>query len=341
MNMHLVPPAARLSSADAPEMSDPAESGDHRQLYQRSLALAKIGAWQCDLADNALTWTDGVYDLFELPRGAAIDRGWVVDFYHDECRDEMERLRAQAIACGGGFTMEARIRTVTGRERWMRLIAEVECENGRPARLFGLKQDITEERARWERMRRLAESDPLTGLANRGVFETQLQEICARTDTAAVALVLIDLDNFKQINDRFGHPAGDACLQCVAARLRGSFAGAALHARIGGDEFAVLITAPAMHHLIPAQVDRFLDAMRRSMAWRSDMLTPGASVGVAIAPAGMRSDPTTLFSEADAALYQAKAAGRGLAVTWPGGGAAGANHRRPSCPSLPLTAQLR
>jgi len=127
----------------------------YKKMYDRSSALARIGVWECDLATEALTWTDGVYDLFELPRGLPIERARIVEFYDAESRREMERLRALAIAEGGSFSVDIRIRTARGNERWIRLTADVEREQGRSVRIFGTKQDITAERRAQEKVRAL------------------------------------------------------------------------------------------------------------------------------------------------------------------------------------------
>jgi two-component system sensor kinase FixL len=124
-------------------------------MYDRASALARLGVWECDLATGELTWTDGVYDLFELPRGSPVRRSDVLPMYHDESRAEMERLRAQAIATGGSFSLDIRIRTARGNDRWLHLTADVEQEAGRPVRIFGTKQDVTEARAAQERVEAL------------------------------------------------------------------------------------------------------------------------------------------------------------------------------------------
>jgi two-component system sensor kinase FixL len=124
-------------------------------MYDRASALARIGVWECDLATEALTWTDGVYDLFELPRGAPVDRDAALDLYDEDSRREMEALRARAIAEGSSFSLDVRIRTAKGNERWIRLTADVERENGRSVRIFGTKQDVTAERAAQDKVRAL------------------------------------------------------------------------------------------------------------------------------------------------------------------------------------------
>lgn len=127
----------------------------YKKMYDRSSALAKIGVWECDLATEELTWTDGVYDLFELPRGSTIQRARIVDLYFDESRREMERLRAQAIREAGSFSLDIHVRTAKGNDRWIRLTADVEQEDGKPIRIFGTKQDISEEKWAQEKLQRL------------------------------------------------------------------------------------------------------------------------------------------------------------------------------------------
>jgi two-component system sensor kinase FixL len=127
----------------------------YKKMYDRSSALAKIGVWECDLATEALTWTDGVYDLFELPRGSPLDRANIVQYYDEESRREMERLRARTIEEGGCFTLDIHIRTARGNERWIRLTGDVEREDGHSVRIFGTKQDVTAERSAQEKVQSL------------------------------------------------------------------------------------------------------------------------------------------------------------------------------------------
>lgn len=145
-----------LADSQARLIREQAETIAHyRKMYDRSSALAKIGVWECDLATEALTWTDGVYDLFEIPRGSPLVRAEIVDLYEDESRREMERLRAIAVRDGSGFTLDTHVRTAKGNPRWLRLTVDVEQEDGRSVRIFGTKQDITEEKAAQAKVRAL------------------------------------------------------------------------------------------------------------------------------------------------------------------------------------------
>ena len=101
--------------------------------------------WQCDLSDDSLTWSDGVYDLFGLERGTPVTREIALAMYVPECREELKRLRDAAIATCGSFTFEARIIRADGVQRWMRVTADVIVEGGAARHLYGTKIDVTDE----------------------------------------------------------------------------------------------------------------------------------------------------------------------------------------------------
>jgi diguanylate cyclase (GGDEF)-like protein len=278
-------------------------------LLDRATALAGIGAWCCDLSDDSLSWTSGIYDLFGLPRSARIDRREIASMYAEESRVAMECLRADAIARRRSFTMDAKIMRADGAERWMRLTADIVCDGERPVQLYGLKQDITEERARLETLRRMAEQDPLTGLANRQIFQSRFLD-CAAPMKPLGALILFDIDGFKLVNDRHGHAAGDACLQSIADRLCAGFNDALMVARIGGDEFAVLTPPGSPDMRLELRVERQLTRLSTAIHWRGDLLKVSASAGIAEVRDPYAFDAEALFAAADAALYAAKHAGR-------------------------------
>ena len=133
--------------------------------------------WQCDLSDNKLFWTNGVYDIFEISRTTPVTRELTLGFYKPESRVAMEAARAQAIANCTDFSINVEIVTATGKERWMRLTGAVESRNGVAHRIFGMKQDITEEKLLGDQTRYLAEFDVMTGLANRAQFQSYLQDL--------------------------------------------------------------------------------------------------------------------------------------------------------------------
>jgi diguanylate cyclase (GGDEF)-like protein len=251
-----------------------------------------------------------VYDLFDIPRGSAVTRSETIECYSQESARELKLRRDKAIEERSGFTMDAEIITRKGNRRWIRLTATVECDGDVPVRIFGMKQDITEEKIMLDRTRYLAEFDLMTGLANRSQFQTRLSSFCDHHSErkSLAALLLIDLDGFKAVNDSMGHAAGDECLKETANRLRSVCGDGALVARIGGDEFAVLMGSCVDRGSIAEMARDIVGSLSRPVDYHGQMLRLGASVGIAIVDG---STPSELSRKADDALYAAKGAGRG------------------------------
>ena len=177
---------------------------------------------------------------------------------------------------------------------------------------FAFTFDITRLKLAEAELDLLARKDSLTGVSNRRDFEEHLERAvtqCAlRGDD--LALLCLDLDNFKSINDRFGHPAGDAVIQAFAQRLNSVLREEDMIARLGGDEFMLLIRSPAPD-VAAIVADKILAAMHEPIHVQGRDLQVGVSIGIAISGGGLT--PSQLMSLADQALYQAKAAGRN---TW-------------------------
>ena len=274
-----------------------------REIFERASAAARLGLWECDLTTETLQWSGGTYDMFGIARERPLVRRQTLIRYPTDSLKRLDCIRSRALAERTGFNLDTDIVTPSGGRRWIRITATVQCNGERPVRLFGLKQDITEERERWEEARRRAEFDDLTGLPNRRQFQARLDTACGGTGGT---LLLVDLDGFKEVNDSLGHATGDACLHEAAQRLAAVCETSAFVARIGGDEFAVLLGPSAGAPILFAR--QIIAAMRRPIrcGWRRFQV--GASVGLT-ALDGCR--PEAAMRRADAALYAAKAAGRG------------------------------
>lgn len=157
----------------------------------------------------------------------------------------------------------------------------------------------------------LTSLDPLTGLPNRGVLGHSLVQACAdvRAEGGSLAVLVVDLDRFKSVNDTLGHPVGDMLLRTVSERLKSVVRADDLVSRIGGDEFAIVLMRQAEKDAASAAA-RIVELMKRPFLLRGHLVNIGASVGIALAPHDA-SDADTLLIQADLALYQAKANGRG------------------------------
>ena len=204
---------------------------------------------------------------------------------------------------------------VTGSEtRWWSLNGyPLYGVNARFAGYRGIASDVTELRRSETRMRYLATHDSLTGLQNRARFGTELEALCKDTRDApdpAFALLILDLDRFKEVNDTHGHPVGDALLVAVADRLGRALRAGDVAYRLGGDEFAVILSI-AERAEAEIVAERIIKTLDEPYALQHLTVRRGASIGLTFATDAR--DPATLMRNADVALYRAKAAGRG---TW-------------------------
>jgi diguanylate cyclase (GGDEF)-like protein/PAS domain S-box-containing protein len=177
-------------------------------------------------------------------------------------------------------------------------------------------QDVTEKQAAEDRVRTLALTDALTGLANRAVFTSRIEEaLAAASDEATFGVLFIDLDSFKITNDTLGHAAGDEILRQAAERIAAMVKPGDVAARLGGDEFALIVTSAGDAGEIVARAEALSEVMARPIQVDNRSVDSGASIGVAIGPRD-GADSESLLRAADLALYEAKARGRGRSIEY-------------------------
>ncbi len=231
------------------------------------------------------------------------------------------RARASVRALAAGFRERRAFRDITvpvlvdGETRWWALSGTPKFSaEGRFTGYRGVGRDVTEVRRGQERIAQLARFDPLTGLANRNLFRDALEDVLGRAVRGGrqCALLFIDLDRFKAVNDQLGHAAGDALLREVAARLRTAAGSGATVARLGGDEFAVLLP-DASQRRAEAVATGLVAGMARPCVIEGQTVSVGVSIGYALGPADAATAETMLRS-ADLALYEVKSSGRGAAL---------------------------
>ncbi|MFJ4349162.1 EAL domain-containing protein [Pseudomonas sp. NPDC089401] len=200
-----------------------------------------------------------------------------------------------------------------GQNRYCRISARAILLDGKLAGFRGTASDITDEVAAHAHIQHLSLHDPLTGLANRNKLARHLEQALLRgNDSPPLTLLLLDLDNFKPINDSLGHPAGDAVLQEVAARLRDTTRDGDLVARLGGDEFVLVLAGMDNRSEIDRLCQRLIDLLQQPIPFEDQALHVGVSIGIAQTRT-QGFDAGELIRCADIALYQAKADGKN---TW-------------------------
>jgi diguanylate cyclase (GGDEF)-like protein len=201
----------------------------------------------------------------------------------------------------------ARLLAVTTDGRSIQIVNQPLADGGWVATL----EDITEQKRSEEKIAHLAHFDALTDLPNRVLFRDRLVAMLKQLgDTEMLAVLYLDLDQFKDINDTLGHPAGDELLNIVAGRLRACVKATDVVARLGGDEFAIIQADIRQLSDVTVQLERIVDAIRKPMVIDGHELVVDTSIGIAIAPRDGVT-PDQLLKHADLALYQVKADGRG------------------------------
>jgi len=232
---------------------------------------------------------------------------------HPDDRDQVLADEEAILVSAGTKSEAAQYRMVTrdGRTIWVSDDASV-IKNGSGASLYwsGILSDITDRKVLEEQLKHQAFHDPLTGLANRALFVDRVEHALARgeRDGMRVAVLFVDLDDFKTINDSLGHNGGDEVLVAVAGRLRECFRPGDTFARFGGDEFAILVEDTSLSNATSVAY-RIVDALGEPFSIGGREVMIHASVGIEFAEAqGTRTDE--LLRNADVAMYVAKGKGK-------------------------------
>jgi diguanylate cyclase (GGDEF)-like protein/PAS domain S-box-containing protein len=236
---------------------------------------------------------------------------------HREDRARVHAAWQRSLAAGTPYDIEHRMRWGDGDFRWVHARAHPRSgPDGQIIAWYGATEDIHERKLAEQRMNWIATHDSLTGLPNRREFGARLEaEITKCTETRKVALLLLDLDGFKLVNDSFGHGVGDELLVETARRLRGVVRSQGVVSRLGGDEFTILVPKLAGERWLQRFADRIVQELSQPLLIRGNDVRARASIGIAVCPEDAVS-MSDLLKDADLALYAAKAAGRGCWVRY-------------------------
>ena len=226
----------------------------------------------------------------------------------DSLRDAWQRLTTYQES----IAMDLRLLHRDSTQTWIHLMASsLNDRDGEVIGYLGAISDISELKSAQLQMENLAFYDALTGLANRRLFKNRLAKSIksAQRTRSTLALMFLDMDQFKRINDSMGHDAGDLLLQEVARRLSNCVRDRDTVSRIGGDEFTILLTDVNHTSDVLTVAEKLLEALSRPIRIKGQDITTSVSIGITLTPQDS-SDPNTLMKNADLAMYRAKELGR-------------------------------
>lgn len=281
--------------------------------WQMVLEAGNDGIWDWDVKSNSMFLSSSWRRTLQQPEDKAYR---IVDMFRLINGDDRARLRKTLSGYLSrrieNFQVQMRMMCGNGQYRWMlyRGVA-VWDENGLPVRMIGVQTDINEQKEMELRLQDMAHHDTLTGLPNRVLLYDRAQQLLAqaRRKKSLIAFLFIDLDKFKPVNDNYGHDVGDLLLRTVAKRLLGAMRMIDTVARIGGDEFVIMLPdIKSPKHVNPIAI-RVLELLHRPFAIKQHRVEISGSVGISFYPRDGES-VEELIKFADEAMYRAKQGGR-------------------------------
>jgi len=294
--------------ADHPHMvltlsSDITDLKRDNALFERVQELARIGGWQWDRSQDSLYLTGEAQRIL----GGSRAPGRMEDVLGRLQEPDRRQLRdtLASIGQGTGFELELHGQHADGAPFWVRMIGESESGGPGTDLLTGTLQDITERKQAEESLRVQAQTDALTGLMNRDAILRQLDIRLSDPATHGVALLYVDLDRFKIVNDVLGHSAGDELLVAAARRMRDAVASEGLISRFGGDEFVVVCNTGDDAGRPERLARRVQHAFAESFRLDRDEFSVTTSIGIARAPTDGET-AQQLIQSADLAMYDSK-----------------------------------
>jgi diguanylate cyclase (GGDEF)-like protein/PAS domain S-box-containing protein len=281
-----------------------------------ALEASALSIWDFDI-NSGIVYLDGRWAAMigGLPGVTIVPAKELLENTHPEDRD---RVIASALNAFKGtvafFQEEFRFKTVAGDWKWIRCAGKVAERDpgGRAIRAIGTNLDNTERKAAEDRIHQLAYYDSLTGLPNRSLLMDRLNQALSQAKRfgRSLAVMFLDLDDFKKINDTLGHMAGDELLKLVAQRLVGCIRTGDTISRQGGDEFVVVLAEIAQPGDAARVAEKIVDAMTDTFEIAGKALSITVSIGISVYPINGTDDLQELMKKADIAMYAAKRAGR-------------------------------
>ena len=281
--------------------------------------IANIGSFKVDLRSGVADWSAELWRIYGLePQEAGLGLDEYIEHIHPDDRDLVRRTIEASLSGQEPHSFHHRIVRPDGTVRVVTNSGKFIFDgNGVPIKMSGIQQDITERKELEDKLSFMALHDPLTKLANRVLFRDRVEHALASVERkrATAAVLFLDLDNFKNINDTLGHAAGDELLLAVAGRLQACLRTSDTAARLGGDEFAVLIEDAVGTEGAAFVAERIQDMLRPTFNIAGKEIVIETSIGIATSAAGC-TDADALLRNADVAMYTAKNQGKNRHVAF-------------------------
>jgi diguanylate cyclase (GGDEF)-like protein/PAS domain S-box-containing protein len=285
-----------------------------RERLEQALDGSSVALWDADLRTGRVYLSEAWAAIVGQPAGETVaSLGELTAMLHPDDREMTARVSVEALkGLRPVYAAEHRVRSASGEWKWIISRGRVtdRDSSGRALRMIGTNLDITDRKRIEEALQSVAQTDPLTGLANRMLLLDHVRQAIARSARSGtkIALLYLDIDRFKQVNDSLGHATGDALLKGFAVRLRGCVRTSDTVARLGGDEFVVLLDELKEGDHALRVAENILDAMAAPIAIDGQPLKISVSIGLAVR-SGTENEER-FIQRADVALYEAKRAGR-------------------------------
>ncbi len=284
----------------------------NEQFLREVEAVSRVGGWRLD-SDGVFTEvSEQCMQILGVSNGAGVlTLVEVCSHYTAETARTLRSLIERAMHRGESFDVELRLECTDSRELWLHIRGEMILLTDGHRELVGAIQDITKAKAADKLIEYQANFDSLTGLANRSLFRDRLDSALAmsKRSSTKLAVLFIDLDNFKSVNDNLGHDVGDEVLIEAAKRIRQCVREVDTVARYSGDEFVVLLRDVFSESAVCRIVDEIVATVGEPFKLRTRQVYCGASLGIAFFPDDAL-DSETLIIKADQAMYEVKKSGR-------------------------------
>ncbi len=320
------------AETELPENKPTRSEREFQDLLRRlelALDASQIGVWEHSINKNAILWDAQMHRLYGTGQTNREVPTWIwSNALHPEDRERAEQDFEKAVAARGAYNSQFRIILPSGEIRHLRSRAHFYVDEGGTPSFIGAEWDVTsdvllnaelgkqkivaEARALAleesnARIEHVADRDYLTGMPNRRLLDKRLAELPTDRRVSMLAVLHLDLDQFKQINDSHGHTAGDAVLRAASLRIAAAIPANGMAARVGGDEFVIVLINFAGLAELKAIVEDVQRRLRKKIRFGQEMLQSGASIGVSWSS---NRRARNLLAESDLALYQAKKLGR-------------------------------